>query len=150
MKHLELVLKKLQEENLIVNLEKSEFMKEELLYLGFFISQGSLKIEKDKDKVEVILSWPTPRSTNEVKSFHGLAQFYRKFLGRFSEICAPMMDTIKGGMKTKFMWTKPTNQSFERLQKEIETQPILVLRSFEKPFVMEYDASNIAFGAILS
>ena len=61
-----------------------------------------------------------------------------------------MMDTIKGGMKTKFMWTMSTDQSFERLKKEIATQPILVLRSFENPFVVECDASNIVVGAVLS
>ena len=74
MKHLELVLRKLQEK-LTVNLEKSEFMKEKVVYLRFVVSQGSLKI--DKDKIEAILSWPTPRSAIEVGSFHGLAQFYR-------------------------------------------------------------------------
>ena len=47
------------------------------MYLGFVVFQGSLKM--DKDKVEAILSWPTPRSTTKVKSFYGLAQFYRHF-----------------------------------------------------------------------
>ena len=92
MKQLELVLRKLQD-MLIVNLEKFEFMKEELVYLGFVMSQRSLKM--DKENVEAILSWPTPRSATKVRSFHGLAQLYRKFVRRFSEICAPMMDTIK-------------------------------------------------------
>ena len=93
MKHLELVLRKLQEDKLTINLEKSEFVKEDLVHLGFVVSQGSLKM--DKDKVEAILSWPTPRFATKVRSFHGLAQLYRKFVRRFSEICAPMMDTIK-------------------------------------------------------
>ena len=66
-----MVLRKLQEEKLTVNLEKSEFMKEELVYLGFVVSQGNLKMEKYK--VEAIFSWPTPRSTSKVRSFHGLA-----------------------------------------------------------------------------
>ena len=50
-----------------------------------------------------------------------------------------MMDTIKGGMKTKFMWTKIEDYIFERLKKGVATQPILVLPSFEKPFVVECD-----------
>jgi hypothetical protein len=110
MKHLELVLKKLQEEKLTLNLEKSEFMKEELVYLGFVVSKGDLKM--DKEKVEAIFNWPTPKTGTEVRSFHGLAQFYRKLIRRFSEICAPVLETIKGGLKTKFIWTKVANEGF--------------------------------------
>lgn len=69
---------------------------------------------------------------------------------RFSEICAPMNDKIKGGMKTKFVWTKVEDESFERLKKEVATQPILVLPSFEKLFIVECDASSIAVGVVLS
>ena len=68
----------------------------------------------------------------------------------FSETCAPMNDTIKGGMKMKFTWIKEVDATFERFKKEVETQQILVLPSFEKPFVVECDASNIAVGAVLS
>ena len=100
MRHLELVLRRLQEKKLTVNLEKSEFMKEELVYLGFVVSQGSLKM--DKRKVDAILSWPSPRFSTEVISFHGLSQFYRKFVRSFTKFCAPMNDTTKGGMKEKF------------------------------------------------
>ena len=89
------MLRRLQEEKLTINLEKSEFMKEELVYLGFVVSPGNLKM--DKSKLEAILSWPTPRSTIEVRIFLGLAQFYRIFVRRFSEICAPMNGTIKVG-----------------------------------------------------
>jgi hypothetical protein len=79
-----------------------------------------------KSKVEATLSWHTPRSTTEVRSFNGLAQFYRKFVRRFSEICAPINDIIKGGMKAKFTWTKAVDDIFEKLKKEVATQPMLV------------------------
>lgn len=71
MKHLEPMMRKLQEEKLIINLEKSEFMKQELVYLGFVVSQGNLKM--GKSKVEAILSWPTPRIGTKFRSFHELA-----------------------------------------------------------------------------
>ena len=73
----------------------------------------------DKSKVDAILSWPTPRTTSKFNFFHGLAQFYRKFVRKFSEIFAPMNNTIKGGMKTKFTLIKVVDESFERLKKEV-------------------------------
>ena len=71
LKHLDIVLRRLQEEKLAINLEKCEFMKKELVYLGFVVSQGNLKM--DEEKVKAILTWPTPKIGTAVKSFHGLA-----------------------------------------------------------------------------
>lgn len=104
----------------------------------------------DKSKVEAIMNWLTPRSTTEVISFHGLSQYYRNFIRQFSAICAPILDTIKGGMKTRFIWNEQANKMFELLKEKIATQPVLVFPSFEKIFTIECDASNIAIGAILN
>ena len=61
--------------------------------MGFVISANELKM--DPEKVEVIRNWPLPRNVFEVRSFHGLARFYRKFIRNFSGISAAMMDTVK-------------------------------------------------------
>ena len=123
-------------------------MQKELVYLGFVVSKGNLKM--DPSKVEAILDWPTPRTGTEVRSFHGLAQFYRKFVRKFSGIFAPILDTIKGGLKTKFKWTEAAEKAFQTLKQEVATKSILILPTFDKLFTLECDASNVAVGGVLS
>ena len=68
-------------------------MKSELVYLGFVILKDGLNM--DPKKVQEILDWPSPQSIFEVRSFHGLAIFYRKFINNFSGICGPIIETIR-------------------------------------------------------
>ena len=98
----------------------------------------------DPKKLEAILNWPTPKNASEVKKIHGLASFYRKFIKGFSNVCAPMIDTFKGGRKCKFAWTRDANQSFKYLKKKVSEAPILVFPDFKKVFTIECDASNRA------
>jgi hypothetical protein len=106
-------------------------MKTELIYLGFVISANELKI--DPSKVEVIKNWPSPRNIFEVRSFHGLASFYRKFIRNSSGISATMMDTVKKRHKS-FHWTEEVEKSFNLLKWKITEQPVLVLPDFQKTF----------------
>ena len=84
MMHIHKVLEKLREEKLLINKKKCSFLKE-LVYLGFVVSIEGLKM--DPQKVKAILEWPTPRSVTDVRSFHGLDSFYKKFIKGFSGIC---------------------------------------------------------------
>jgi hypothetical protein len=103
LRHLTLVIRRLQQEKLLINLKKSSFMKKELIYLGFVISSNELKM--DPEKVKAIIDWPSPRNTFEFRRFHGLSSFYRKFIRNFSGISTPMMDTVKKRYKS-FHWTE--------------------------------------------
>jgi hypothetical protein len=147
LKHLATGMKRLQQDKLLINMKKSSFMKKELIYLGFFISADKLRM--DPDKVEVIKNWPSPKSIFEVRSFHGLASFYRKLIRNFNGISAPMMDTVKKRHKY-FHWTEEAEKRFNLLKRKIKEQPILVLPYFQKTFQVKCDASGFAIGAVLS
>ena len=116
MMHIRKVFEKLREEKLLINLKKCSFVKKELVYLGFGISVEGLKM--DPEKVRVILEWPTLRSVIEVRSFHGLASFYKKFIKGFSGICGPLTETMRGDRK-EFKWTTGEDKSFNLLKEKV-------------------------------
>jgi hypothetical protein len=147
LKHLATVMQRLQQEKLLINMKKSPFMKIELIYLGFVISENELRM--DPNKVEVIKNWPSPNNIFEVRIFHGLASFYQKFIRNFSEISAAMMDTVKKRHKY-FHWIEEAEKSFNLLKRKITEPPVLVLPDFQKTFQVKCDASGFAIGAVLS
>jgi hypothetical protein len=103
----------------------------------------------DPKKVKAIKEWLSPKNIFEVRSFHGLANFYRKFIRNFSGICASMMDTIKKRHKS-FHLTKEAEKSFKILKEKITGQPVLVFPYFSKTFQVRCDASGFAIGVVLS
>jgi hypothetical protein len=116
LRHLMLLMRRIQQEKLLINMNNSSFMKTKLIYLGFVISSNEMKM--DREKVKTIKEWSSPRSMFEVRIFHGLVSFYRKFIRDFSGICAPMMDTIKNKKKS-FKWTEEAERSFNMLNVKI-------------------------------
>jgi hypothetical protein len=147
LRHLTLVMRRLQWERLLINLKKSSFMRTELIYLGFVISSNELNM--DLEKVRENREWPSLRSIVEVRSFHGLASFYRKFIRNLSGICVPILDTVKKRHKS-FKWIEGAEKGFSILKEKMTEQPILVLPDFGKTFQVRCDASGVAIGAVLS
>jgi hypothetical protein len=127
-------------------MKKSSFMNTELICLGFVVSANELKM--DPEKVEVIKNWPSPRNVFEVRIFHGLVSFYRKFISNFSGISVAMMDTVKK-RHTSFHWTAEAEKSFNLLKRKITEKPVLVLPYFQKTFQVKCDASGYAIGVVL-
>jgi hypothetical protein len=96
----------------------------------------------DLEKLKAIKEWSSPRNIFEVRSFHGLANFYRKFIRKFSGISAPMMDIVKKRHKS-FHWIEDAEKSFKLLKEKIIGQPVLVLPDFSK--VLSQDNKPIAY-----
>jgi len=143
--HLKVILDILQTEILFINPEKREFFKDKLIFLGSVVSTTGLS--KDFEKVKAILEWPIPQNITEVKSFHGLVNFYKRFIRNFSGISAPLTDYTRGKILN---WTKAAIVSFEQLKKRVIEAPILTLPDFDKLFTVECDASGVAIGGVLS
>ena len=143
--HLRKVCAKLQEEKLYTNVSKCSFLRQSVEFLGFVISAAGVAV--DPSKTAAIREWPTPTSQTEVRSFHGLAQFYRHFVRNFSSLAAPLTDLLK---LPKFDWSIQADRAFQQLKVALISSPVLRLPDFDKLFDVAMDASVVGIGAVLS
>jgi hypothetical protein len=101
----------------------------------------------DPSKVQDVLSWKTPMSVSDIRSFLGLARYYRRFIEGFSKISKPITELLK--KDKQFHWMAACESSFQELKKRLTTAPVLVMPNMEKPFSIYCDASGQGLGCVL-
>ena len=145
--HVRLVLERLRKNKLYIKLEKCEFHRTEIQFLGYIISPQGLHM--DPNKIKAIVDWPVPSNVKEVQRFIGFANFYRRFIKNFSTIVTPITQLTRK-TKKEFVWSPEAQESFCLLKTRFTTAPVLVHPNPELAFIVEVDASDSAIGAILS
>ncbi|WVZ75690.1 hypothetical protein U9M48_023725 [Paspalum notatum var. saurae] len=144
-KHLRVVLEKLRKNQLFGKFCKCEFLLEKVALLGHvFTAEGVLV---DPNKIEAVPHWKTPRNVTEIRSFLGLAKYYRRFIENFSKIAKPMTDLLKD--KVLFEWNDKCEKSFRCLKDKLTTTPVLTLPDLQKDFVVYCNASRQGLGCVL-
>lgn len=148
-KHLEVlseVFKRLREANLTVSVEKCNFCRDELKYLGYVVTRRGIHV--DRDKIKPILELSTPKNVKEVRSLIGMASWYRKFIPEFSTLLAPMSALLRKNIR--FVWSSPCQEALDKLKEALVSAPVLRCPDFNLPFVLQTDASGYGIGAVLS
>ncbi|KAK3527855.1 hypothetical protein QTP86_009412 [Hemibagrus guttatus] len=141
------VLGRLQQHHLYAKLEKCEFHRSTVTFLGYVISRHG--VEMDVVKVQAVTEWPAPNSVRELQRFLGFANFYRRFIRNYSSVAGPLTSLLRGKPK-KLTWTDPARSAFQQLKNCFTTAPILRHPDPDLPFVVEVDASSSGLGAVLS
>jgi hypothetical protein len=130
---------------LYAKLIKCEFWINEVLFLGHIIDKDGLTV--DPKKVADILNWKAPTYARGIKSFIGMAGYYRRFIEEFTKI-AKLITALLGN-KVEFKWTQKCQDAFEALKEKLTTTPVLVFPDVHKPFSVYCDACYTGLGCVL-
>ncbi|XP_057774999.1 uncharacterized mitochondrial protein AtMg00860-like [Salvia miltiorrhiza] len=104
-------------------------------------------IKVDLAKVEAVKEWKTPTNAHEIRSFLGLAGYYRRFIEGFSKLARPMTQLLKKG--TQYKWSEDCERSFQELKTRLTTAPVLAIPDENMSFVVYTDASKLGLGCVL-
>jgi len=140
------VLRRLEENNLFMKLEKCRWKAREVEFLGVVIEPGGVRIQKEK--VDSVLSWPTPRSAKDMQKFMGLANYYRRFIQDFSRIAKPLNMLV--GKDRKWEGGTEQEEAFKELKRRFTMEPVLAVPNRDQKMRVEADVSDYATGGTLS
>jgi len=140
------VLDRLQRANLKIKLEKCEFAKERVKYLGHLVTADG--VQPDPDKITAVKEYPRPQTIKDVRAYLGLAGYYRRFVSGFADIAKPLTSLLK--KEGKFVWGPEQELAFNQLKESLCSDAVLIYPEFTEEFILATDASGHAIGAVLS
>ncbi|KAL0554254.1 hypothetical protein IC582_008171 [Cucumis melo] len=143
--HLRMVLQTLRDNKLYAKFSKCEFWLKQVSFLGHVVSKAGVSV--DPAKIEAVTGWTRPSTVSEVRSFLGLADYYRRFVENFSRIATPLTQLTRKG--TPFVWSKACEDSFQNLKQKLVTAPVLTVPDGSGSFVIYSDASKKGLGCVL-
>ena len=143
--HVRLVLQVLHDNQLFCKPKKCVWGAMEIQYLGHLLT-GTI-ISPDPSKLEAVKEWPTPSTVTQVRSFLGFANYFRRFIKRFSDMARPL-DEITG-KNSHFQWSDERQAAFEDLKQALLEAPVLHLADVSRPFQIFSDASDTSIAAVL-
>lgn len=143
--HLRTVMSRLQEHKLYAKLSKCSFWQREIGFLGHIVSDKGVSV--DPEKIKSIKEWPRPQNATEIRSFLGLAGYYRRFVKGFASMAQPM--TKLTGKEVPFVWSEDCEKSFSKLKGMFTSTPVLALTEPNEPYVVYTDASSSGLGYVL-
>jgi hypothetical protein len=143
--HLRIVLQILRDRKLFAKLKKCEFWMDRVVFLGHVISRDGITV--DPSKIEAVVNWVRLTNVSEVRSFLGLAGYYRRFVEGFSRIATPLTRLTQ--KNAKFEWTNECERSFQELKQRLVSPQILTIPSSSSGFVIYSDASHKGLGCVL-
>jgi hypothetical protein len=144
-KHLHTVLQRLRDHQLYAKLSKCDFWLREIKFLGHTISQDGVSV--DPKKVQEVMDWKPPTTLRQIRSFLGLAGYYRRFILDLSRIAKPMTELLKKGVK--YEWSQKCEDAFHALRQHLTTAPVLAQPDNTKSFEVYCDASGTGLGCVL-
>jgi hypothetical protein len=146
--HLREVLTLLREHRLYAKFSKCSFAQTHTKFLGHIVSAEGLQV--DPDKTSVVRDWPHPKNVSELRSFLGLASYFRRFIRGFSQLASPLTDLTKDVPFDFAHWPPgPESVAFEGVKQALTNPPVLALPDFTKPFQVRVDASISGTGGVL-
>ena len=145
-RHVRHVITRLEAAGLFIDIDKCEFNTQSTKYLGLIITTDGIRM--DPAKVNAILAWETPRTLKDVQAFLGFANFYRRFIHKFSRIAAPLTALTRTGCQ--FIWTEDCQRAFDALKLAFTRDPVLALFVPGLETMVETDASDAVIAGVLS